>query len=152
WQPGRALRARIDAVTGALPTAWRTATRYGTAVPGADDALALWALTCIESRAGGSEDDELEVPDALRAAVVAEPAPRDDEAVAGRGAGLDPAIPPLVSRPPDRTLTQRIDRVLLHRAVGFAAFIAVMSVLFMSLFWWAQPVIDAIDELFKWCG
>jgi ferrous iron transport protein B len=148
WQPDRALRARIDAVTPALPAAWRTATRYGAAVPGADDALALWALTCIEPRADG-DDDELDVPDALRAAVVAEPAPRDDEAVLARWAWLDTEIPPLVSRPPDRTLTQRIDRVLLHRAAGFAAFIAVMSVLFMSLFWWASPVMDAIDQLFK---
>ncbi|HEX8113984.1 MAG TPA: ferrous iron transporter B, partial [Kofleriaceae bacterium] len=115
------------------------------------DALALWALTCVEPRTG-ADDDELEVPDALRAAVVAEPAPRDDEAVLARWAWLDQEIPPLVSRPPDRTLTQRIDRVLLHRSVGFAAFIAVMSVLFMSLFWWAQPVIDAIDDLFKGCG
>jgi ferrous iron transport protein B len=81
--------------------------------------------------------------------VVAEPAPRDDEAVLARWAWLDKEIPPLVSRPPDRTLTQRIDRVLLHRVVGFAAFIAVMSVLFMSLFWWASPVMDAIDQLFK---
>src|SRR5262249_35276886 len=31
-------------------------------------------------------------------------------------------------------------------------FVAVMSVLFMSLFWWASPVMDAIDQLFKWCG
>jgi ferrous iron transport protein B len=152
WQPGRALRARIDAVTGALPTAWRTATRHGADVPRADDALALWALTCIEPRTGDPDDDELKVPDALRTAVVAEPAPRDDEAVLARWAWLDTEIPPLVSRPPDRTLTRRIDRVLLHRAAGFAAFLAVMSVLFMSLFWWAQPVIDAIDELFKWCG
>jgi ferrous iron transport protein B len=152
WQPGRALRTRIDAVTGALPAAWHSATRYGAAVPGADDALALWALTCIEPRTGGADDDELDVPDALRAAVVAEPAPRDDEAVLARWAWLDQEIPPLVARPPDRTLTQRIDHVLLHRVAGFAAFIAVMSVLFMSLFWWASPVMDAIDQLFKGCG
>ncbi|HEX3766398.1 MAG TPA: ferrous iron transport protein B [Kofleriaceae bacterium] len=152
WQPGRELRARIDAVAGALPTAWRSATRYGAALPASDDALALWALTCVEPRTGGADDDELDVPDAVRAAVVAEPAPRDDEAVLARWAWLDKEIPPLVSRPPDRTLTQRIDRILLHRVVGFASFIAVMSVLFMSLFWWASPVMDAIDQLFKGGG
>src|SRR4051794_13080158 len=81
WQPDRALRARIDAVAGALPAPWRSATRYGAALSGADDALALWALTCVEPRTGSSDDDELVVPDAVRAAVVAEPAPRDDEAV-----------------------------------------------------------------------
>ena len=152
WQPGRELRARIDAVREVMPGSWRSATRYGSDAAGADDALALWALTCIEPRTGSGDDDELSVPDALRAAVVAEPAPRDDEAVLARWAWLDREIPPLVSRPPDRSLTERIDRVLLHRAAGFGVFIAVMSVLFMSLFWWASPVMDAIDQLFKWCG
>src|SRR5262245_31388766 len=88
WQPGPELRPRIDAVTGALPVAWRSATRHGVALAGADDALALWALTCIEPRTGGADDDELDVPDALRAAVVAKPPPRDDEAVIARWAFL----------------------------------------------------------------
>ena len=152
WQPRRELRARIDGVREALPAGWRSATRYGAALPDADDALALWALTCIEPRSGGPDDDELAVPDALRTAVLAEPAPHDDEAVLARWSWLDREIPPLVARPPDRSLTQRIDHVLLHRSGGFAVFIAVMSVLFMSLFWWASPVMDAIGELFKWCG
>ena len=103
WRPGGELRARIDAVRDALPAAWRSAARCGAAVADADDALALWALTCIEPRTGGPDDDELDVPDALRAAVVAEPAPRDDEAVLARWAWLDREIPPLVSRPPDRS-------------------------------------------------
>jgi ferrous iron transport protein B len=152
WQPGPALRARLDAVRAALPGTWRSTTRYGAPLPAADDALALWALTCIEPRTGGPDDDELEVPDALRAAVVAEPAPRDDEAVLARWAWLDREIPPLVHRPPDRSRTERIDQVLLHRVAGFAAFIGVMTVLFMSLFWWAAPVMDAIDQGFKWTG
>ncbi|HEX7843148.1 MAG TPA: ferrous iron transport protein B [Kofleriaceae bacterium] len=152
WQPGRAARARIDAIRDAFPTSWRSTTRYGTELPAADDALALWALTCIEPVTGGPDDDELEVPEALRDAVVSEPVLRDDEAVLARWAWLDREIPPLVSRPPDRRLTQRIDHVLLHRTAGFAAFIGVMSVLFMSLFWWASPVMDAIDNLFKWSG
>jgi ferrous iron transport protein B len=152
WQPGPALRARLDAIREVLPAAWRSTPRYGAPLPAADDALALWALTCIEPRTGGPDDDELEVPDPLRAAVVAEPAPRDDEAVLARWAWLDREIPPLVAHPPDRSRTERIDRILLHRVAGFTAFIAVMSVLFMSLFWWAAPVMDAIDQLFKWTG
>jgi ferrous iron transport protein B len=152
WQPGPALRARLDAVREALPATWRSATRYGAPLAAGDDALALWALTCIEPRTGGPDDDELEVPEVLRAAVVAEPAPRDDEAVLARWAWLDREIPPLVHRPPDRSRTERIDQILLHRVVGFAAFIGVMTVLFMSLFWWAAPVMDAIDQGFKWTG
>jgi ferrous iron transport protein B len=152
WKPGPELRARLDAVRAALPAAWRSTARYGAPLPAADDALALWALTCIEPRTGGPDDDELEVPDTVRAAVVGGPAPRDDEAVLARWALLDREIPPLVSRPPDRSRTERIDQVLLHRVAGFGAFIAVMTVLFMSLFWWAAPVMDAIDRLFKWSG
>jgi ferrous iron transport protein B len=152
WEAGAKLRARLDAIRAAMPDAWRTERRYGAALPAADDALALWALTCVEPRTGSHDDDELEVPDAVRAAVVAEPAPRDDEAVLARWAWLDREIPPLIHRAPDRSRTERIDRVLLHRVVGFAAFIGVMTVLFMSLFWWAAPVMDAIDRLFKWSG
>ncbi|MEO7732709.1 MAG: ferrous iron transport protein B [Kofleriaceae bacterium] len=152
WQPGAELRPRLDAVTRAMPEAWRSTTRYGAALPAADDALALWALTCVEPRTGGADDDELSVPEGVRAAVVAEPAPRDAEAVLARWAWLDREIPPLISRAPDRSLTERIDRVLLHRVAGFASFLGVMTVLFMSLFWWAAPVMDAIDQLFKWCG
>jgi ferrous iron transport protein B len=152
WQPSAALRGRLDAVRDALPETWRSAHRHGAALPAADDALALWALTCIEPRSGGPDDDELEVPDSLRAAVLAQPALHDDEAVLARWAWLDREIPPLVRRPPDRSRTERIDRVLLHRVAGFASFIAVMTVLFMSLFWWAAPVMDAIDGLFKWAG
>jgi ferrous iron transport protein B len=152
WKPGPELRNRLDAVRGALPDGWQAHARYGAPLLAADDALALWALTCVEPRTGGADDDELDVPDALRAAVVAEPAPRDDEAVLARWAFLDREIPPLVSRPPDRSRTERIDHVLLHRVAGFAVFVAVMTVLFMSLFWWAAPVMDAIDALFKWSG
>jgi ferrous iron transport protein B len=152
WQPGRELRTRLDAVREALPPGWRSDTRYGAALGPADDALALWALTCVEPRTGGADDDELAVPAGLRAAVVAEPAPPDDEAVLARWAWLDRQIPPLIPRPPDRSRTERIDRVLLHRVAGFSVFLGVMTVLFMSLFWWAAPVMDLIDGLFKRLG
>jgi ferrous iron transport protein B len=171
WQPSPALRTRIASVRAALPETWQSAHRHGQPLAGADepgfagrgstperecgaidDALALWALTCIEPRTGGHDDDELDVPDALRAAVIAEPGHDDDEAILARWAWLDREIPPLIRRPPDRSRTERIDRILLHRVVGFASFIGVMTVLFMSLFWWAAPVMDAIDGLFKWLG
>ncbi|HSS00005.1 MAG TPA: ferrous iron transport protein B [Kofleriaceae bacterium] len=152
WQPGLELRAQLDGVAEALPTAWRSSARHGMALPAADDALALWALTCIEPRTGGPDDDELEVPETLRAAVLASPQPDDKEAILARWAFLDREIPPLVRRQPDRSRTERIDRILLHRAAGFGVFVAVMSVLFMSLFWWASPAMDAIDTLFKAAG
>jgi ferrous iron transport protein B len=156
WQPDAALRARLDAVRAGLPEAWTSAARYGMAggqelAARADDALALWALTCVEPRTGGHDDDELEIPDALRAAATAKDADLDAPILA-RWRWLDAEIAALARRPPDRSRTERIDRVLLHRAAGFAVFAGVMSLLFMSLFWWAQPAIDAVDGAFGWLG
>jgi ferrous iron transport protein B len=155
WEPTPALRARLDPVKAALPAAWTTAARYGTELPTGDDALALWALTCVEPRTGGHDDDELELPDALRRA--AEAATVSDERelerpILERWRWLDREIAKLVKRQIDRRRTERIDRILLHRVVGFLAFMAVMTVLFMSLFWWSDPAIDAVDRLFKGLG
>jgi ferrous iron transport protein B len=105
-------------------------------------------MSCIDG------DDELEVPAPLRAATTARTIDRacDDEAVLGRWGWLDREIPPLVAHRTDRSRTERIDRVLLHRVFGFVAFIGVMTIVFMSLFWWAAPVMDGIDKGFKWLG
>lgn len=168
WQPSDALRAHVDAVTPALPSAWTFAARHGLGARDedtepaardlADRALALWALTCIEPRTG-DDDDELDVPGELREAVVARgiggPSTAralDDEAVLGRWRFLDREIPPLVKRAVDRRRTQRIDRVLLHRAAGFGVFAAVMSVVFMTLFWGADPLISGIESAFGALG
>ncbi|HET9989205.1 MAG TPA: ferrous iron transporter B, partial [Kofleriaceae bacterium] len=58
----------------------------------------------------------------------------------------------LAQKRTDRSLTEKIDRVLLHRAAGFAVFAGVMAVLFMSLFAWAAPMIDGISSGFKGFG
>lgn len=166
WQPSDALRAHLDAVKAALPASWRARERYRAADEAADDALALWALTCVES--DGPEPDELVgVPAELRAAVASRVHTGgsngvrvlgdlgraiDDEAVLARWRWLDREIPRVVHKRPDRSRTERIDRVLLHRVFGFAVFMAVMAVLFMSLFAWADPVVDLIDRSLKATG
>ena len=152
WSPSTTLRSHLDAVREALPTAWRRQAGVPSA-PSADDALALWALTCVEPRTGG-DDDELVVPAELRAAVTARTIDHavDDEAVLGRWTWLDREVPKLIVRKVDRSRTERIDRILLHRGLGFVTFLAVMAVMFMSLFWWASPMIDAIDRTFKAAG
>ncbi|HEY4240214.1 MAG TPA: ferrous iron transport protein B [Kofleriaceae bacterium] len=150
WQPSAALRTRLDVVAPALPASWQTAQRLGAALAPADDALALWALTCIEPI--GDDTDELEVPRALRDAVEGTGASGEDEAVLARWAWLDREVSSLVAQRPDRSRTERIDRVLLHRVWGFGAFLGVMAVVFMSLFWWASPAMDAIDHGFKLLG
>ncbi|HWU89302.1 MAG TPA: ferrous iron transporter B [Kofleriaceae bacterium] len=157
WTPDEPLRAAIAAVRPALPAPWTATARHGAApaagAPDPDDALALWALTCIEPRTGGHDDDELDVPDSLRAAATAASAGLDlDRPILARWAWLDREIPKLLRRLPDRSRTERIDRILLHRVWGFAAFLVVMGVVFMSLFAWSSPVIDAIDGGFKAAG
>jgi len=142
WKPSAELRTHLAAVRDAMPASWR-----GTS----DDALALWSLLSIEPRTGTSDDDELDVPDELRAAVAARTFDRavDDEPVLARWAWLDTEIPKLVKRKPDRSRTERIDRFLLHRAVGFVAFLGVMAVVFMALFWGADPLIGWIEAAFE---
>ncbi len=152
WTPSPALRASLDAVKAALPASWRSQQRLGVDLPGSDDAIALWALTCIDS---GEEADELVgVPEELRAVVLARHAGKetDDESVLARWHWLDREVDKLLHKRPDRSLTQKIDRVLLHRVAGFAAFLGVMALLFMALFTGAQPLIDAVDYVFKWVG
>ena len=157
WEPSVTLRAHLDRVRDALPDSWRAATRYaGTdqaTTLATDDALALWALTCVEPRTGGVDDDELEIPEALRSAATQKPSDADlDVPVLARWSWLDAEIPKLARKQADRSLTIKIDRILLHRVFGFAVFMAVMAVMFMALFAWSEPAIDGVDRLFKFLG
>jgi len=45
-----------------------------------------------------------------------------------------------------RARTRRLDRVLLHPVWGLAVFIVLMATLFSSIFWLAQPLMDAVDQ------
>ncbi len=51
-----------------------------------------------------------------------------------------------------RLKTQKIDRVLLHPVWGLLFFALVMGLLFTSIFWAAQPLMDAVDGGFSWIG
>lgn len=141
WTPSPGLRARLDAVRAALPAGWPKL-----------DALALWALHSLD------EDDELtDVPPALRAAVRAalpdaNGARLDDEVVTARWAWIDGQVAGLVRKRPDRSRTERVDRILLHRGLGFLIFAGVMFGLFASLFAGADPAITLVEDLFGWLG
>jgi ferrous iron transport protein B len=155
WTPSAALAEHLDAIRAALPARWRDALPGHAARTRAEAALALWALTSIETES--DESDELAGIDPDLRAVVAAAYARgvkslDDEAVLARRGWIDRELAKLAAKTPDRSRTQRIDRVLLHRVFGFAVFLAIMGVLFMSLFAWADPLIDAIDSAFKWAG
>jgi ferrous iron transport protein B len=155
WQPSAALAAQLDHVAAVLPASWRAERRHAGApnLAAADRALALWALTCLETD-GGDADELTGVPAELRAAVSEQQRLRqlDDESVLARWAWLDREIPPLVTRRPDRSRTEKIDRILLHRVVGFTVFLGVMGLLFMALFAGADPLIDGITGFLSWTG
>jgi ferrous iron transport protein B len=51
-----------------------------------------------------------------------------------------------------RTLTDRIDAVLLHRVAGPLVFLVVMALVFQSIFTWAEPLIGAVEGLFGALG
>jgi ferrous iron transport protein B len=53
---------------------------------------------------------------------------------------------------PARTITDRIDGVLLHPAFGSIIFLLVMGLVFESIFSWAQPIMDAIQDGVAACG
>jgi ferrous iron transport protein B len=139
-----AQRGEVDRVATALPARWRSSVEH-------DRALGRWALTSLD------EDDELVgIEPALRTAVLeartaAEPRDLDQEIIVARYAFLDAAAKGLFahSTPPasTRSVTERIDHVLIHPVFGFGVFVLTMTIVFQSLFTWADPAIRAIERL-----
>jgi ferrous iron transport protein B len=139
WKPSARLRERLLEVRAALPDGWPTS-----------DAMALWAVMSVDT------DDELgHVPAELRTAATVPPDEAraiDDEVIGARYAWLDREVAPLLSRPPDRSRTDRVDRVLIHPVAGLAVFLALLFVVFQALFAWAEPAIRLIEAIFSRLG
>ena len=51
-----------------------------------------------------------------------------------------------------RTLTQKADAILIHKIWGLLIFALIMGTLFVSLFWLAQPIMDALQNSIDWLG
>ena len=51
-----------------------------------------------------------------------------------------------------KTLTDRVDAVLLHRVGGPLIFVALMALVFQSIFTWAEPLIGWVEGLFGALG
>ena len=67
----------------------------------------------------------------------------------GRYAAIDKIIAQVASRKPNssqRQFSGRLDRVLTHKVWGYAIFVAVLFLMFQSIFAWAEPVMNLIDE------
>lgn len=58
------------------------------------------------------------------------------------------AVPRKLSTARERT--RKIDKILLHPVFGLVIFVALMMLLFSSIFWAAAPAMDAVDKSFSW--
>jgi len=134
----------VDRVAEAFPAEWRRNVEH-------DRALGLWALTSVE------EDDELEgIPSDLRGRVLEvhremSGTSIDEAVITARYALLDDLEPRFYGKVPpkhERLGTKRLDQVLLHPVFGFAIFIALMLLVFQSLFAWSDPAISLIETAF----
>jgi ferrous iron transport protein B len=150
WAPDDPLlEADMRAVAKELPPEWANGDE------GRERALALWALLSVD------ETDELvQIPASLRSVVarkrkLAEASLRniDEEIIRGRYDWLDARAKLFLHESgASSSLTDRIDRVLLHPALGFVIFLALMTVVFQALFAGADPIIGWIESFFAWLG
>ena len=151
WSPDvePLLAADLRSVEKEVPEAWSAGSESRR------KAFALWALLSIDD-----EDELLEIPASLRDVVdrkhrLAKASGReiDVEIIRGRYDWLDAAaLGFLRNTGAPATMTDRIDRVLLHPAVGFVIFLVAMTVVFQSLFAGADPVISLIESGVGWVG
>jgi ferrous iron transport protein B len=144
------LAADIAVLESAVPEEWHRGS------PVRRHALALWALLSVD------EKDELGgVPTELRRVVKerhrladAQGRALEEEVIRARYAWIDERIASFLRQARPRTLstTDRIDRVLLHPALGFAVFLALMALMFQTLFAGADPMIGWIETAVGWAG
>ncbi|QDU85045.1 Ferrous iron transport protein B [Planctomycetes bacterium Pla163] len=150
WRPGDDVRGTVESVARNVPEQWSNGD------PDRAAALALWALLSVD------EDDELEgLPPELRRSALDERAAFEavsgdfePRVIGGRYAWIDAHADGWVRGPRDsrRSMTDRVDALLLHPVLGFTLFLALMTVVFQSLFAWADPAIGAIEGVFAHLG
>jgi ferrous iron transport protein B len=61
-------------------------------------------------------------------------------------------IPLSYETPKHLPLTERVDRIVMHRVWGLVIFAAVMTLLFVAIFSLAQPIMNGIGDLIAWLG
>lgn len=49
-----------------------------------------------------------------------------------------------------KTVTEKLDSILTHKIFGLLIFIAIMAIMFQSIYTWASPLMNLIDEFFKY--
>jgi ferrous iron transport protein B len=150
WRsPDPALAADVAAVAAELPESWHM---------GDEDrrqAIALWALLSVEP---GHElrglPARLEPVVAERRAMAREAGrDLDREIIQGRYEWIDQRLHHVVrERRHPTEFTDRVDRILLHPALGFILFLGLMTLVFQALFTGADPLIGLIEGGVGWLG
>lgn len=132
-----ALEATATALSGWLPA------------EGDARARALWGLMSLEARDQTAPPEVSQPVARLREELLADGLDVDLVAASARYAWIDDVIEERVRATPGRgrTVTDRIDRVLIHPVAGFGVFIVLMALLFQGLFAWSDPAIGAIEAL-----
>jgi ferrous iron transport protein B len=142
--PYRAALRRTAAGVGAvLPADWPRGRRpEQPTIP-----LALWALTSLDE-----EDEFADVPQPVRDTVYhARQSYENDietDIIQARYAFLEKGLSEDRVEKRHQRRTMRLDRILLSPVTGFASFLAIMFVVFQSLFAWADPMIGLIEKAF----
>jgi ferrous iron transport protein B len=144
WQPASAeLEADIAAVAAQVPESW-----HGGSAP-RRRALALWALLSL-AEAHTLENVPTDLADAVRVRRAAAHAAGRDlerEIIGGRYGWIDARTDRFLDlRPAAVSITDRIDRVMLHPVLGFALFLGLMTIVFQALFTGADPLIGLIED------
>ncbi|HEY7544985.1 MAG TPA: ferrous iron transporter B, partial [Blastocatellia bacterium] len=118
-------------------------------------------VICVDGRTGWGADEvittlrrEIEKPvagDCALARIPEEPVAAYSEIrqLLDRSGAIKKSRPLMVAAD---SLTERIDRVVLHRYFGFPIFFAVLVTLFASIFWAAQPFMDFVEWGFAQTG
>ncbi len=71
----------------------------------------------------------------------------------GVGIGIGTGPDRAAALPSPRALaSERVDRILLHKVWGMAAFVGIMATIFISLFYLADPLMGAIEGGVGWLG
>lgn len=87
------------------------------------------------------------------AATAPHPTPEPDTATRYQWASMvQRATVPQPSEERQRPITDRIDYILTHRVFGLVVFLAVMYLVFQSIYTFAQPLMNVIDGGFKGLG
>lgn len=150
WRPREpSLCADMSAVAEGLPESW-----HGND-PDRRHALALWALLSVEPghELRGLPPDLEHLVTERRSAARESGRDLDREIIQGRYRWIDEHLSDVVRDHKHPTeLTDRVDRVLLHPALGFVLFLALMTLVFQALFTWADPLIGIIENVVGWIG